>query len=99
MKVYALDLSKPEVNPIAQFSDINTIFSLFFRLALGVGFIMFITAGLYGTYLLISSSGNPDQVGKAKTLFTFSVIGFILVTLSLVISRVLAYIFKIPVYF
>ncbi|GIW63934.1 MAG: hypothetical protein KatS3mg091_736 [Patescibacteria group bacterium] len=99
MKVYALDLSDPEINPIAQFSDINTVFSLIFSLALAIGFIMFIATGLYGAYLLITAGGNPDQVGKAKTLFTFSVIGFILVVLSLVISRIISYIFRIPVVF
>ncbi len=90
-----LDLSDPNVNPTARFSDINTIFSLLFRLAVIGGFILFVAFGLYGAYLILTAGENSEQVSKAQKLFTFSIIGIILVVTSIILSRVVGYIFKI----
>ena len=74
-------LSYPLPNPL-KFTSwpalIGAIASFIFYIALSVAVIMFIWAGI----LFLTSRGNEQQITKAKSAFTWAVIGLILALVS-----------------
>ncbi len=95
MKLLALSLSDPNINPTARISSINKIFSVLLNLALGIGAVIFLFYAIYGGYLWITSGGDAEKIKKAWNNFTFSVLGLILIFASLLITKLIGYIFKL----
>lgn len=95
MKALALDLTDPKVNPVAHISSINKIFSVLLNLAIGIGAIIFLFYALYGGYLWITSGGEAEKLDKAKKNFTYSIAGFLLIFFSLLLTKVIGFIFKL----
>jgi len=60
-------------------NTINLI--LYFAGAIAIGFLV------YNGIRLIQSQGNEEQIGKAKKSITYSIIGIVLITLSLIIAN------------
>ena len=94
MKVFALDLSDPNVNPTASISNVNILFSTLLSIAKLVGFAVFIISGLYGTFLIITAGSNSEKIDKGKKTITYSILGIILIALSVLITEVLGFIFN-----
>lgn len=52
---------------------------------------------IYGGYLMLTSSGSPEQVKKGRSYILYAVIGLLFAVLNLVFIRVIAVdIFQIP---
>ncbi len=52
---------------------------------------------IYGGYVLLTSSGNPNQVRIGKEYITYAIVGLVLAILSMVILNVIGTdILKIP---
>ena len=95
MYLAQVDISDPNVNPAARFSNladvINIIMPLFFS---GAGLIFFITL-LIGALTIITAGGNSEKVGTGKKRITFSVGGLIMVITSYFIVKLVEIIFGI----
>ena len=95
MKLLALDLSNPDINPTARISSINQIFSVLLNLALGIGVIIFLFYAIYGGWLWITAGGDAEKVKKAWGNFTYSILGLILIFISLFLTKIIGFIFKL----
>ncbi len=90
-----LDLRDPQVNPIAHISSINKIFSVLLKLSLGLGAVLFLFYGIYGGYLWLTAGGEAEKLGKAQKNLTYSIAGIMLVFLSLLLTKIIGYVFKL----
>ena len=64
---------------------VNIVNALFYFAGAAVLFII-----IYGGYLFVTSSGNPQQVERAKHTLTYAILGLGVILLSWVILRVIA---------
>lgn len=95
MKVFALDLTDPNVNPVAHVSSINKIFSVFLNLALGVGAILFLFYALYSGFLWITAGGDTEKLKKARNNIMYSIFGLLLIFSSLLLTKIIGFVFKL----
>ncbi len=95
MKLLALNLTDPNVNPTAKLSNVGTIFSLLLKIALSVGAIIFLFYAMYGAYLIITAGSEADKIQKAKRTFTYSIAGIILMFLSVVLAKIVGFVFRL----
>ena len=67
--------------------DIATTIASIIKVALTLMGIVVVTLFIYAGFLWMTAAGNPDKVGKAKTLLAQAVIGLILILASYAISQ------------
>lgn len=95
MKVLALDLTDPDVNPVAHISSINKIFSVLLNVALLIGAVLFLFYALYGGFMWITAEGNAEKLEKARKNLTYSIFGLLLVFSSLLLTKIIGFVFKL----
>jgi len=88
--VYAVNLSDTSVNPLAKFSTVASILNIVLPLLTTIAAIIFLFMFLFGAIRWLTSGGNPESLKKARSTFTFAVIGLIIVLLSFLIVKLLA---------
>lgn len=61
---------------------------------IGVVALIFI---IYGGYLILTSQGNPEQVGRGKSYITYSIIGIVLAVAGFALYQIIVVdVIKIP---
>lgn len=61
---------------------------------IGVVALIFI---IYGGYLILTSQGNPEQVGRGKSYITYAIIGIVLAVAGFALYQIIAVdVIKIP---
>lgn len=61
---------------------------------IGIVALLFI---VYGGYLILTSQGNPEQVGRGKSYITYAIIGIVLAVAGFAFYQIIALdIIKIP---
>lgn len=94
----ALDISNPDINPLAKFKDIGTIINpIVSLLFIGAGLVFFVMF-LYGAITVITAGGNADQFKKAQKTFQYSIIGLVIVIVSYLIVRLIGVVFNINIF-
>ncbi len=98
MLLSQLDLSNPEVNPIAKFSDIagfaNVIISGLVSFAGLAAFIM----ALIGAFTIMTADGESEKFNKGKKIFVNAIVGLIIVITSYLAIRVVEFVLGIKIF-
>lgn len=95
MIVYAIDLSDPNVNPLAKFAKIADLMNIFLPLLMiGAAFVLLVML-LYGGYLRITAGDNPENVTKAQRTMTYAILGLVIIIISFAVVRLITAIFNI----
>ncbi len=93
--VYALDISKESVNPLAKFSNFASIINVVVSLFIILASIAFVFVMLSGAYTYMTSGGDAEKVKQAQKTFKFAIIGLIVVLISFLIVKLIEVIFAI----
>jgi len=93
--VYALDLTDHNINPLAKFGNLAIILNIIIPLLIIGAAIILLFVLIWGAFLILTAGGNPEKIKSAKQLFTFAIIGFIIVISSLIIVKLIGTILKI----
>jgi heme/copper-type cytochrome/quinol oxidase subunit 3 len=79
------------------FNDTNALLTFLLRWFIGIGGGIAIFTIIFASYLIISSSGNPDRVKAGQQLITASIAGIIFLIFSgFILQFVGVTVFKIP---
>lgn len=93
MYLAQVDISNPEVNPVAKFSNLADVLNLIMPLFMaGAGLVFFITL-LIGALTIITAGGNSEKFQTGKKKITFSIMGLIMVISSYFIVKLIEIIF------
>src|SRR3990167_3372481 len=95
MKVYALDFSDPNTNPLARFSTFAHLLNVFIPLLIVGAALLLLVMLLYGAFTILTAAGNPENIKKAQKIFTFAILGLIVVILSFLFVKLISIIFNI----
>jgi uncharacterized membrane protein (DUF485 family) len=68
------------------------------RIAVPLAIICIIVLVVYGTYILMSSQGNPDKIKEGKEVMTNAIIGFLFILLSVALLLILSNTLGLDVY-
>jgi len=80
---------------IAKYGSIGTFTNVLVPLFMTVGALMTLAMFLYGAYMYLTSEGNPDKIKKAQAVFTYSIIGLILIISSFIITKVIGVVLNV----
>lgn len=97
-KVFAVDFSQSNVNPVAQFSNISTILNQVLPTLMIVASLVCLAMLLMGAFSYVTSSGEQEKLQKARKTITYSIIGLILIFLSYLMVRVMSFVTGIPLF-
>lgn len=93
-KFLALDISSDF--PIARnFSTIGDILNLIIPLITTASAIILLAMFFIGAFTIIRGGDNPEEIKKAKSLFTWAVVGMIVIVASFLIVKLIGRIFNI----
>jgi hypothetical protein len=91
LPVHAVDIGSglDDIGDQAELSDaeLPEVIGTLIKVFLSILGIIFLILTLYAGFLWMTAAGNPDKVGKAKTLLAQAVIGLILILASYAISQ------------
>lgn len=93
--VYALDISKESVNPLARFSDIASIANVAVSLFIILAALSFVFIMLTGAYTYLTAGGDAEKVKQAQKTFKFAIIGMIVVFASFLIVKLIEFVLRI----
>lgn len=86
-------INVPNINPNLAAGSIPEIINRFLPIILTIaGFIAVIIIIISGIEF-ITSSGNPEAAGKARSRLTYAIIGFIVILLSFAALQIVDYLF------
>lgn len=81
-------------NPLRDdIKNVSDLINILVNFILSIGLVIVLAMFVYGGFILLTSRGNPENMKKAKGIFTSSIIGMILLTLAFLITRVVGFIF------
>lgn len=63
--------------------------SIVLRLSIGIGSGIALLLIIYGSYKVLASQGQPDQINQGKEIITASIIGIVFITLSVTILQII----------
>ncbi len=90
-KAYAVvDISDPDVNPAAQFSNIAKLLNVVLPAIMIAGALIFLAMLLYGAFSYTTSSGDQERVQKARKTITYSIGGIVLIMVSYLLVSLLS---------
>ncbi|MDP3974524.1 MAG: hypothetical protein Q8P65_00870 [bacterium] len=93
MYLAQVDISDPNVNPAARFTDVSSILNIVMPLFIGgAGLVFFITL-LIGALTIITAGGNSERFQTGRKKITFSIMGLIMVISSYFIVKLIEIIF------
>ncbi len=96
-KVYAIDISQ-SFRPAKYFTDIGSILNLFIPLVFTAASLVTLLFLIWGAYTLLTAGGDPENLQKAKKIFKWAILGFVMVILSFLLSRLVAKILNINLF-
>lgn len=91
-----LALNIAEDFPIAQnFSTLGSLLNLIIPLIMIIATIIFLFMMIYGAISIMNAGGTPENLERAKKIFQFSILGFIIIVTSYLSVKVIARILNI----
>lgn len=87
--VYALDITNPNINPIAKFADIASIVNIISSLLIIFASLAFIFMMLTGAYTYMTSGGDAEKVKQSQKTLKFAIIGMVVVLVSFLIVKLI----------
>jgi len=73
----------------SNFDNIGQLIAAIIELLLGLGGVIALIGLIIGGYKYMAAAGNPEAAGAAKQSITYSIIGLIVVLLSVIFVRFL----------
>jgi hypothetical protein len=67
----------------------GAVISIVLRLGIGMGSGIALLLIIYGSYKVLASQGQPDQINQGKEIITASIIGIVFITLSVTILQII----------
>lgn len=96
-KVYAVDISQ-SFGPAKYFTDIASFINIFIPLMFTAASIGTLFVLIWGAYTFLTAGGEPEQVQKARKIFQFAILGFVIVMVSFLVARLIAKILNINLF-
>ena len=93
-KAYAVDISK-DFLPARSFGDIGSILNLFIPLAMTGAAMLGLIMLLWGAYTFLTAGGESENIDKAKKIFTFTIVGFVIIVISYLLVKLIGRILNI----
>lgn len=97
--VLQLDISDPEINPVARFKDINTLIGIIVPIATIIAAIVFGGMFMMAGYKVITAAGEAEKLDEARQTAIYAVFGLLIIVCAFLIVRLLAFIFKLDLPF
>lgn len=87
----------PTIFPPARFASISSIMEIIIPLiTISASFILLVLF-LIGAFKIITAGGDPEKIKSAQQLFSYAIVGFIIIILSYLLVRVLGFITGVAV--
>ncbi|MBI3619655.1 hypothetical protein HY214_00715 [Candidatus Roizmanbacteria bacterium] len=95
LRYTALNFSDPNSFAGAKFDSVGKIVNLLLPLAMTGFSLVFLAMLLWGAFMWLTASGNPENVKKAQKNITFAVFGLIVIISAYLIVKLLALVLNI----
>lgn len=93
--VYAAFEINPGTFPAAKFGTFANLVNLILPIALLTGAMLLLIMLFTGGFTWITAGSDPERIKKAQKTITFAIIGLVIVILSYVIVKLIAFMFRI----
>lgn len=89
----------PDFFPPARYATIGSLLSIIIPLIVIVAALILLFLFISGAYKIITASGDPEKFQSAKNTLKFALLGFMLIILALLITRIIGFItgVKLPI--
>jgi TRAP-type C4-dicarboxylate transport system permease small subunit len=81
--------------PLQGYNTIGDIVNNLVPFVITIGGIMLFLILMWGGYDYVTSQGTPEKIKSANAKITAAIIGFVLLVLSFLITRIISYIFGV----
>ncbi len=92
-----------QINPTtfapAKFANLGSIVNLIIPILMVGAALLFLIMIISAAFTYLMAGGNPENIKKAQKALTFAVLGLVLVISAYTIMKVIAFVFKISLYF
>lgn len=82
--------------PAKKFTSIASLFNIIVPNVIILAGIIFFVITLRAGFILLGSSGNPEQMKKAQKLLTYGVVGLVIILFSYILVKLVPVIFPFP---
>ena len=96
--VFAQDVKMNGVSltgPLQGYNTIGDIVNNLVPFVITIGGIMLFLILMWGGYDYVTSQGTPEKIKSANAKITAAIVGFVLLVLSFLITRIISYIFGV----
>lgn len=81
--------------PLQGYNTIGDIVNNLVPFVITIGGIMLFLILMWGGYDYVTSQGTPEKIKSANAKITAAIVGFVLLVLSFLITRIISYIFGV----
>ncbi len=81
--------------PLKGYETIGDVINNLVPFVISIGGVLLFFILMWGGYDYVTSQGTPEKIKSANAKITAAVVGFILLVLSFLITRVISYIFGV----
>ncbi len=81
--------------PLQGYDTIGDVINNLVPFVISIGGILLFFILMWGGYDYVTSQGTPEKIKSANAKITAAIVGFILLVLSFLITRVISYIFGV----
>lgn len=81
--------------PLQGYNTIGDVINNLVPFVISIGGILLFFILMWGGYDYVTSQGTPEKIKSANAKITAAIVGFILLVLSFLITRVISYIFGV----
>lgn len=92
-----LDLSNPEVNPIAKLANIGTLVNLLTPLLMSGAALIFGGMLLLMAYKWMTAGSDQEQVAQARNIGTYAVLGIVIILSAYVLVKLIGFVLGIEI--
>lgn len=94
MNVYALTIDENSF-PAAKFATLDKLVNLILPLLTTGAALLLLVMLLYGGFIWLTASDNPENLKKAQKTMTFAILGLVIVIASYLIVKLIGIFFKV----
>lgn len=92
-----LDLTDPDVNPIARLSDIGTLINILSPLLMVGAALLFGGMLLLMAYKWMTAGSDQEQVAQARNIGTYAVLGLVIVLVAYLLVKIIGFVLGIEI--
>lgn len=92
---YAVEINADNFAP-AKIGSISTIINVLIPLILIVASLLLLVGLIRAAFTYITASGDSKHIDEAKQQMQWTIVGFVFIMISYLITKVICYIMKVP---